>query len=87
MRISLACLLALVALPAGVLAQDAPVNKQVHDTPAVRGSIIANLLQDLIIPSCSIPTRATICSIHGPAISIKKRFAATTGLKTRVKTK
>jgi hypothetical protein len=31
MRISLACLLALVALPAGVLAQDAPVNKQVHD--------------------------------------------------------
>ena len=43
MRISLACLLALVALPAGVLAQDAPVNKQVHDTPAVRGSIIANL--------------------------------------------
>lgn len=46
MRISLACLLALVALPAGVLAQDAPVNKQVHHTPAVRGSIIANLLQD-----------------------------------------
>lgn len=46
MRISLACLLALIALPAGVLAQDAPVNKQVHDTPAVRGSIIANLLQD-----------------------------------------
>ena len=46
MRISLACLLAFIALPAGVLAQDAPVNKQVHDTPAVRGSIIANLLQD-----------------------------------------
>lgn len=46
MRISLACLLALVALPAGVLAQDAPVNKQVHDAPVVRGSIIANLLQD-----------------------------------------
>lgn len=46
MRISLAWLLALVALPAGVLAQDAPINHQIHDTPAVRGSIIANLLQD-----------------------------------------
>ena len=30
MRISLACLLAFIALPAGVLAQDAPVNKQVE---------------------------------------------------------
>ena len=46
MRISLAWLLALSALPAGVLAQDAPVSHPVHDTPAVRGSIIANLLQD-----------------------------------------
>lgn len=42
MRISLACLVALCALPAGVMAQDASV----HDKPAVRGSIIANLLQD-----------------------------------------
>ena len=42
MRISLACLAALCALPAGVMAQDASV----HDKPAVRGSIIANLLQD-----------------------------------------
>lgn len=46
MRISLAWLLALSALPAGVLAQDAPVSPPVHDKPAVRGSIIANLLQD-----------------------------------------
>ena len=46
MRIFLAWLLALSALPAGVLAQDAPVSHPVHDTPAVRGSIIANLLQD-----------------------------------------
>ncbi len=46
MRISLARLLALSALPAGVLAQDAPVSPPVHDKPAVRGSIIANLLQD-----------------------------------------
>jgi phospholipase A1 len=67
MRISLACLLALCALPAGVMAQDAPV----HDKPAVRGSIIANLLQDHDNPFCSIPMRATICSIRGPAISIK----------------
>ncbi len=42
MRISLACPVALCALPAGVMAQDASV----HDKPAVRGSIIANLLQD-----------------------------------------
>lgn len=42
MRISLACTAALCALPAGVMAQDASV----HDKPAVRGSIIANLLQD-----------------------------------------
>ncbi len=42
MRISLACLVALCALPAGVMAQDASV----HDKPAVRGSVIANLLQD-----------------------------------------
>lgn len=42
MRISLACLVALCALPAGVMAQDASV----HDKPAVRGSIIANLLRD-----------------------------------------
>ena len=42
MRISLACLVALCALPVGVMAQDASV----HDKPAVRGSIIANLLQD-----------------------------------------
>ncbi len=41
MRISLACLVALCALPAGVMAQDASV----HDKPAVRGSIIANLLR------------------------------------------
>ncbi|EIX9086192.1 phospholipase A [Klebsiella aerogenes] len=46
MRISLAWLLALSALPAGVLAQDAPIEQTVHDKPAVRGSIIANLLQD-----------------------------------------
>lgn len=46
MRISLAWLLALSALPAGVLAQDAQIEQSVHDKPAVRGSIIANLLQD-----------------------------------------
>ncbi|MFO5701704.1 phospholipase, partial [Klebsiella pneumoniae] len=38
MRISLTCLVALCALPVGVMAQDASV----HDKPAVRGSIIAN---------------------------------------------
>ncbi len=51
MRISLACLVALCALPAGVMAQDASV----HDKPAVRGSIIANLLGTMIILSCSTP--------------------------------
>ncbi|MFO5448406.1 phospholipase A [Klebsiella pneumoniae] len=51
MRISLACLVALCALPAGVMAQDASV----HDKPAVRGSIIANLLQDHDIPFLLYP--------------------------------
>jgi phospholipase A1 len=45
MRISLAWLLALSALPAGVLAQDA-VGHPVHDPCGTRCSIIANLLQD-----------------------------------------
>lgn len=81
MRISLACLLAFIALPAGVLAQDAPVNKQVHDTPAVRGSIIANLLQDHDNPFLLYPMRATICSIRGVAISTRKRSPAMTGPK------
>lgn len=67
MRISLACTVALCALPAGVMAQDASV----HDKPAVRGSIIANLLGTMIILSCSTLMRATICSIRGPATSIK----------------
>ncbi|MCS5808320.1 hypothetical protein LNO89_15840 [Klebsiella pneumoniae subsp. pneumoniae] len=51
MRISLACLVALCALPAGVMAQDASV----HDKPAVRGSIIANLLQDHDNPFPALP--------------------------------
>lgn len=83
MRISLACLVALCALPAGVMAQDASV----HDKPAVRGSIIANLLGTMIILSCSTLMRATICSIRGPATSIKRRSAAMTGPKMPVKMK
>ncbi len=82
MRISLACLVALCALPAGVMAQDASV----HDKPAVRGSIIANLLQDHDNPFLlSTLMRATICSIRGPATSIKRRSAAMTGPKMPVK--
>ena len=46
MRISLACLLALVALPAGVLAQDAPVNKQVHE---VKGQLRLSV-RKLVLP-------------------------------------
>src|SRR5690606_32690678 len=45
MRTYLAGLLAAVALPLTAYAQEATV-KEVHDTPAVRGSIIANLLQE-----------------------------------------
>ena len=44
MRISLSGLLALL-LPVAALAQEATI-KEVHDAPAVRGSIIANLLQE-----------------------------------------
>lgn len=83
MRISLACLVALCALPAGVMAQDASV----HDKPAVRGSIIANLLQDHDNPFLLYPMRATICSIRGPATSIKRRSAVMTGPKMPVKMK
>jgi phospholipase A1 len=45
MRTYLGWLLAAVALPLTAYAQEATVN-EVHDTPAVRGSIIANLLQE-----------------------------------------
>ena len=81
MRISLTCLVALCALPVGVMAQDASV----HDKPAVRGSIIANLLQDHDNPFLLM--RATICSIRGPATSIKRRSAAMTEPKMPVKMK
>ncbi len=45
MRASLGWLLAALALPFTAFAQEATV-KAVHDTPAVRGSIIANMLQE-----------------------------------------
>ena len=45
MRTYLGWLLAAIALPLTAYAQEATV-KEVHDTPAVRGSIIANLLQE-----------------------------------------
>nr|VUD31324.1 phospholipase A1 [Raoultella sp. NCTC 9187] len=76
MRISLAWLLALVALPAGVLAQDAPINHQIHDTPAVRGSIIANLLQDHDNPFLLYPYESNYCSIRGAAISTRKAISS-----------
>lgn len=45
MRTYLARLLAAVALPLTAYAQEATI-KEVHDKPAVHGSIIANLLQE-----------------------------------------
>lgn len=45
MRTYLAWLLAAVALPLTAYAQEATI-KEVHDQPAVQGSIIANLLQE-----------------------------------------
>jgi hypothetical protein len=63
------------------------VNKQVHDARSFAGALSPTCYRTMIIRSCSIPTRATICSIRGPAISIKKRFVATTGPKMRVKMK
>lgn len=85
MRISLAWLLALSALPAGVLAQDAPIEQTVHDKPAVRAVLSPTCCRIMIIRSCFILMRATICSIHGPAISIKRQFVVTTGPMTRVR--
>lgn len=43
MRTYLGWLLAAVALPVTAFAQEATV-KEVHDKPAVRGSVIANML-------------------------------------------
>ena len=45
MRTYLGWLLAAVALPLTAYAQEATI-KEVHDKPAVQGSIIANLLQE-----------------------------------------
>ncbi len=71
-------------LAAQVQAEEAKV-QVVHDRPAVRGSIIANLLQDHDNPF--ILTKATICFIPTPPTSINKRSAVTTGPKKRVKMK
>ncbi|MDU2880075.1 MAG: phospholipase, partial [Enterobacter sp.] len=45
MRTYLAWLLAAISLPLTAYAQEATI-KEVHDKPAVHGSIIANLLQE-----------------------------------------
>ncbi|SQC17270.1 phospholipase A1 [Klebsiella pneumoniae] len=83
MRISLACLVALCALPAGVMAQDASV----HDKPAVRGSIIANLLQDHDNPFLLYPYESNYLLYTWTSDSIKRRSAAMTGPKMPVKMK
>jgi phospholipase A1 len=61
MRTYLAWLLAAVALPLTAYAQEATV-KEVHDTPAVRGSIIANLLQEHDNPFTLYPYDTNYCS-------------------------
>ena len=83
MRISLACLVALCALPAGVMAQDASV----HDKPAVRGSIIANLLQDHDNPFLLYPYESNYLLYTWTSDLNKRRSAAMTGPKMPVKMK
>ena len=77
MRISLAWLLALSALPAGVLAQDAPIEQTVHDKPAVRGSIIANLLQDHDNPFLLYPYESNYLLIR--FVQVTSNMARKTG--------
>ena len=84
MRTYLAGLLAAVALPLTAYAQEATV-KEVHDTPAVRGSIIANLLQEHDNPFTLYPYDTNYVLYTGPAISTKRRFAPMTGLRMRAK--
>ena len=60
-------LLPVFMLPMAVYAQEATV-KEVHDAPAVRGSIIANMLQEITIRSRSILMTPTTSSTPKPAI-------------------
>lgn len=59
MRAILAWLLPAAILPLTAYAQEATV-KEVHDAPAVRGSIIANMLQEHDNPLRFTPTIRTI---------------------------
>lgn len=60
-------LLPVFMLPMAVYAQEATV-KEVHDAPAVRGSIIANMLQEHDNPFTFILMTPTTSSTPKPAI-------------------
>lgn len=60
-------LLPVFMLPMAVYAQEATV-KEVHDAPAVRGSIIANMLQEHDNPFTLILMTPTTSSTPKPAI-------------------
>ena len=66
MRKQYALLAAAFMVPALAQADEATV-KEVHDAPAVKGSIIANLLENTITHSCFIPMKITICFTPTPA--------------------
>jgi outer membrane phospholipase A len=58
-----------------------------HDKPAVRGSIIANLLQDHDNPFLLYPYESNYLLYTWTSDLNKERFAAMTGPKMRVKMK
>lgn len=84
MRTYLGWLLAAIALPLTAYAQEATV-KEVHDTPAVRGSIIANLLQEHDNPFTLYPYDTNYLLYTGPAISTRRPFAPMTGQITHAR--
>lgn len=71
-------LVAAFLFPTLVLAQEATVT-EVHDKPAVPGSIIANLLEKHDNPFVLSRTKVTMFCIPTPATSIKMRSRPITG--------
>ena len=86
MRILSGIVSATLLMPALALAAEAK-EQQIHDKPAVRGSIIANLLQEHDNPFTLHFTIPITCCIPTPAISTKRPSRPTTGPTRRARTR
>ena len=86
MRILSGIVSATLLMPALALAEEAK-EQQIHDKPAVRGSIIANLLQEHDNPFTLYPYDPITCCTPTPAISTKRPSRRTTGPTRRARTR